>query len=408
MELIKEYLPKINLVILSLIVFLMPIYQKPLGLLIGLFAVFSILDGLINKTFKFIHKDIFLVGILFFFMHLISVIYSNNQERAWFDIEVKLSLIIFPIIFLFKSPFLLKNKKWILFSFVYGSILSSIIMLIKGYLNYPELGSSAFYYMNLCLFHPSYMAMYFIFAIGILINYMISKKDLNKHQILPALGILFLLRMIFLLQSKAGMISIIVIAIFLLIVSLIRLRSFLLKIALSILVVSISLVMVQKSSRLQAMMNSVEEIHKQGESDDTTTGVRFAIWEVAVHEIKNAWFLGVGAGDIKPTLFKDYSEDNMEGALHKNLNVHNQYLETFLGQGIFGISLLLSLLYMGFHEAKKRKDLLISIFTLLIMLSFGPESMLNNQAGTIFFGFFYFFLIQFNTHNDKLIFQNKI
>ena len=407
MKNIKLYLPQIKLGILICFTFLMPIYHKPLGILIGLFALFTIIDGILNKTFDFNHKKIFIIGVLFFLIHLISVIYSQNQERAWFDIEVKLSFIIFPILFLFKNPLVLKNKKWILFSFVYGSILSSVIMLVRATINYPEMGSAAFYYTNMALFHPSYMAMYFIFSIGILINYMISKKDLNKFQILPALGILFLLRMIFLLQSKTGMISIIIIAVFLLIISLIRLRSFLLKIALSILVVSISLVMVQKSSRLQAMMHSVKDISNKGESEDTTTGIRFAIWEIAVDEIENSWLFGVGSGDIKPVLFKDYKKDHLEDALHKNLNVHNQYLETFLGQGIIGIALLLSLLYMGFNEAKKRKELLISIFILTVLLSFGPESMLNNQSGTIFIAFFYYLLIQFNNKDDEIIFYNQ-
>ena len=401
MNTLKTYLPKINLGILILFAFVMPIGQKALGLLIGLFALFMLIDGLINKTFKMVHKDVFITGVLFFLIHLISVAYSDNQERAWFDIEVKLSLIIFPVIFLFKSPYLIKNKKWVLYSFVYGSIASSIIMLIKASQNYSELGSAAFYYANIALFHPSYMAMYFIFAIGILIDYMISKKNLNKFQILPAIGILFLLRMIFLLQSKAGMLSIIVIATFLLILSLIRLRSFLLKIAISILVVSLSLVMVQKSSRLQAMMSSVKEISEKGQSEDSTTGIRFAIWEVAAQEIKNSWIIGVGAGDIKPVLFKDYERQHLNGALEKNLNVHNQYIETFLGQGIIGFLLLIGIFLFGFKHARKRKEILGSIFMLLILLSFGPESMLNNQMGVIFIAFFYFFLFQFDFKNTS-------
>lgn len=389
-----------------LFTFLMPITQKPLGLLIGLFALFTIIDGFVNKTFVFNRKEIFITGTLFFIIHLISVFYSDNQSRAWFDIEVKLSFILFPILFLFKNPFVINHKKWVLLSFVFGSILSSIIMLIKASQNYSELGSAAFYYINIALFHPSYMAMYFIFSIGILINYMVAKKDLNKSQILPALGILFLLRMIFLLQSKAGILSIIVIATFLLIISLIRVRSMLLKIALSILVISLTLIMVQKSSRLQNMMNSVEEISEKGKSEDKTTGIRFSIWEIAIDEIQNSWITGVGAGDIKPVLFKDYKEEQLEGALKKSLNVHNQYLETFLGQGIIGILSLSYLLFLGFQEAKKRKEILISIFILLITLSMGPESMLNNQAGTIFIAFFYYFLILFNTDNNELIFSD--
>jgi O-antigen ligase len=138
------------------------------------------------------------------------------------------------------------------------------------------------------------------------------------------------------------------------------------------------------------MLNSVEEISKNGSSDDSTTGVRFEIWKLTLDEIKSNWFFGVGAGDIKPVLFKRYKSSNLDNALSKNLNVHNQYLETFLGQGIIGISLLLSLFVIGLKEAYLRKEWLFSVFIILSAMSFAPESMLNNQSGVIFFAFFYY------------------
>ena len=377
----------------------MPINQKPLGILIGIFTLFAILDGLINKTFKLEHKKRFFTGRLFFLIHLISVIYSDNQERAWFDIEVKLSLFVFPILFQFKNSYLLRKKEWILYSFVLGSIASSIIMLIIASSKYSEIGSSAFYYNQFSLFHPSYMAMYFIFAIAILIRFMVYKKRPLKFQIPAALSILLLLRIVFLLQSKAGIITIIIISIFLLIISLIKLRSLLLKIALAILVLSITLIMVQKSSRLQAMLTSVEEISETGESK-SSTGIRLSIWKITMHEISKHWVLGVGAGDIKPVLFKEYQ--NLKGALEKNLNVHNQYLETFLGQGILGISLLLALFYFGFKEAIRKKEWFLSVFLILMAISFSPESILNKEAGVVFFAFFYYFLFTFPIEDKKI------
>ena len=403
---IKKYLPYINLGILLFLSFILPIYHKPLGLIIGVFALLHISEGLLNKNFKFLYKEIFYTGILFFIIHLISVAYSDNQERAWFDIEVKLSLLVFPLLFLFKSPIIIKHKKLIFYSFVIGSISSSIIMLTNAFSDYSELGSAAFYYTNITLFHPSYMAMYFIFAISIIINFMVSHKRTVKVQLISAFLILFLLRMIFLFQSKAGILTIIVISIFLLIISLIRLRSLLLKIAISILVVSLTLVMVQKSSRLQAMMTSVKEISETGQSDDYTTGIRFSIWKITIDEIRNNWILGVGAGDIKPTLFKKYENQKVDFAFNQNLNVHNQYLETFLGQGILGISLLLAMFFFGFKEASKRKSWFLTVFLILIAFSFGPESMLNNQAGVIFFAFFYNFLFLMNNgkKENNLIF----
>jgi O-antigen ligase len=390
MNLKAHYLSKVSFAILILLTFIMPLTNKPLGILIALFSLTNIVDGILNKTFTLKKFPIFVLGISFFLIHIISVWYSLDQERAWFDIEVKLSLLIFPIVFLFKNQFISENYKYILYSFVAGSISSSFIMLIRAYLNYLDEGSIAFYYAKIALFHPSYIAMYFILSIAIIIKFMVNQKRTYTYQIFSALSVLLLLRMVFLFQSKAGVITIIAISFFLLTISIIKLRSLLLKIAITLLVVSFTLIMVQKSSRLQAMLNSVEEISKNGSSDDSTTGVRFEIWKLTLDEIKSNWFFGVGAGDIKPVLFKRYKSSNLDNALSKNLNVHNQYLETFLGQGIIGISLLLSLFVIGLKEAYLRKEWLFSVFIILSAMSFAPESMLNNQSGVIFFAFFYY------------------
>lgn len=382
----------ISFICLLAIAFFMPLTDKPLGILIGIFALFSVFDGFLNKSFKIYNWPIFILIILFFFIHLVSVAWSDNQNRAWFDVEVKLSLLIFPIAFVAQNPFLRRHLKYILYSFVLGAIVSSLLMLTIAYFNYQDIGSIAFYYTNISLFHPSYMAMYFIMAIAIIIKFMVNKKRSVAFITTSSFGILILLRMIFLLQSKAGMLTIIAISIFLLIISVIKLRSLLLKIAITLLVASFSLIMVQKSSRLQAMISSVEEISESGSSDDSTTGVRFEIWKIAWNQIQNNWLIGVGAGDIKPVIFEDYEKHNIEVAMRKNLNIHNQYLETFLGQGIIGIALLLALFYFGFKEAAQRKDWMLSVFLLIIAISFAPESMLNTQAGVVFFAFFFNFL----------------
>ena len=90
--------------------------------------------------------------------------------------------------------------------------------------------------------------------------------------------------------------------------------------------------------RLQIMFNSVVEIVNTGDSKTSSTGVRFEIWKVTTDLISNNFILGVGAGDIKPELNKKYSENPefLEEAINNHFNVHNQYLETWLGQGLLG------------------------------------------------------------------------
>ncbi len=396
MSKIAQYLPKINLSILMVLAFVMPIHLRFIPVLITLFVILNLLDGFVNKTFSFNHKNIVITGLLFFFIHLVSVFYSDDKDSAWFDIEVKLSFFIFPIIFLFKNPFLVKKKRMVLISFVLGSIVSSIIMLIFAYYRFDGENDHVFYYAELGLFHPSYLAMYFVFAILIIIRMMDKELPKLNHRIIAYLVILFLLILISQLQSKAGILSIIGIAFYYLLFAFIRSNSLVLRASFFVLAITVSLIFVQKNSRLHAMAQSVEKI-SEGTQTTNSTGVRYSMWKITTEAIGEHWLWGVGAGDIKPVLFEKYEKAQLTDPIKKNLNVHNQYLETFLGQGIIGISLLLLLLFFGIQQALKRKELILSGFILLIALSMGPESMLNSQMGVVFIAFFYYFLFSYNT-----------
>jgi len=401
MNALKKYLPRITLSILMVIAFSMPIHLRIIPVLIILFVVSNLIDGVINRTLVFNNKTFVITGILFYLMHLASVYYSKYRGAAWFDMEVKLSLIVFPIIFLFKNPFIIERKKWVLNSFVVGSIVSSFIMLLFAYSRFDGNNSYVFYYVELGLFHPSYMSMYFIFAILIIIR--MIDRDIKKlsTRIIAYITIIFLLVLIFQLQSKAGILSIIFISIYYLIFAFIRSNPILLRTSFLVLAVSLSLIFIEKENRLQGMARSVETIKKEGQASGST-GVRYSMWVITSQDLKNHWLTGVGAGDIKPELFIIYKEKGLTEAIKGNFNIHNQYLETFYGQGIVGISLLLSLLFLGLREALRRKELILSGFIILITLSFGPESMLNTQMGVVFFSFFYYFLFSFTLDTKKL------
>ena len=62
-------------------------------------------------------------------------------------------------------------------------------------------------------------------------------------------------------------------------------------------------------------------------------------------------------------------------------------------QGIIGLFILLLMFIIPFIDAIKQKNIVLQTFLILMFLNFLFESMLNTQAGTIFFGFFYSILV---------------
>jgi O-antigen ligase len=88
----------------------------------------------------------------------------------------------------------------------------------------------------------------------------------------------------------------------------------------------------------------------------------------------------------------------MTGAIEKRLNLHNQFLETWLSLGMIGILYLIFLLVYPAYLAWKNKKISWLLFIIAVSLNFLFETMLNTQAGVIFISYFYyFFFIELKT-----------
>ena len=389
---------------LLLVVITLPIFAKLTPIAIVLFVIITIFNAIKNKQFILVNKTITFVGLAFFLTHIISVLYSDNKNIAWFDIEVKLSLFIFPLVFIVKNEFIEKNKKYILIMFAISTLLASIYMLFTSFLNYTEIGIKSFEYTNLSKYmHPTYISIYISFSFFILLDYLINsnKKIENYLLIIPLL--IFAL-MVFLLQSKAGYIAFVIAIMYYAYFFMSKSKSIILKVLVPVVIVSIVVIAYNNSYRLQDMVGVVKQIVLTGDSKNSTTGIRFEIWKATTEIISDNVMLGVGAGDIKPELNVKYNENIEYLGLAKdgNLNVHNQYLETFLGQGLIGIVLLVILLLLALIKAIKFKDKVYVVFVILILVNFFPESMLNKQAGVVFFALF-FYLLSNTQSKNKLV-----
>jgi hypothetical protein len=64
-------------------------------------------------------------------------------------------------------------------------------------------------------------------------------------------------------------------------------------------------------------------------------------------------------------------------------------MQTFIGLGLIGFISLCLITVWQLIKAIKQKHFLLLIFSLLIILNFLVESMLQSMAGTLFFVFFY-------------------
>lgn len=111
--------------------------------------------------------------------------------------------------------------------------------------------------------------------------------------------------------------------------------------------------------------------------------VRLAEWEGVFTALEGHWWLGHGTGAGHAALSKGYEKIGFQVGLDYNYNAHNQYLETWLHNGLIGLMLLLVFFVLAFSTAWQQQNWLALWFVVFIMLCMLSESMLLRHRGVL-------------------------
>jgi O-antigen ligase len=339
----------------------------------------------------------------FFLIHALDYFFSINKGGALNAIEIKLSFLAFPILVGASNYNELQIKK-IVISFVSGCVMVSVIDVFRAFYLYFFQDFNAFFYTEFSYFmHPSYFAMYLIFAqLIILLFYPKWLSHLSNLNIKIGFMTIIFLVAIFLCSSKMGLITA-----FLLLpltFGIILYNSGYKKtIAGLLLALMIGIAMAYKLfptpfERIKQAFKVTSSAEAIDKTDAESTAVRILIWKESVKLIEHNLVFGTTAGDANDKLVEAYEREGLAGALRKKLNAHNQFLQTFIGTGIIGFILLLLMTVGSLIYGFIKKNYLLSLFSILMIFNFLVESMLQAQAGFIFFAFFFCILTQYNFH----------
>lgn len=343
------------------------------------------------------------VLLAFFIIHAVGYFFSINKNGALNAIEIKLSFLAFPILIGASNYNELQIKK-IVISFVSGCVLVSVIDIFRAFYLYFFQDFNAFFYTEFSYFmHPSYFAMYLVFAqLIILLFYPKWLSHLSNLNIKIGFMTIVFLSAIFLCSSKMGLIT----AFLLLPLTfgiILYNNGYKKTIAGLLLALVIGIAMAYKLfptpfERIKQAFKVTSSTETIDKTDAESTAVRILIWKESVKLIENNLVFGTTAGDANDKLVEAYEREGLAGALRKKLNAHNQFLQTFIGIGIIGFILLLLMTVGSLIYGFIKKNYLLSLFSILMIFNFLVESMLQAQAGFIFFAFFFCILTQYNFH----------
>ncbi|HMU68581.1 MAG TPA: O-antigen ligase family protein, partial [Chitinophagales bacterium] len=129
---------------------------------------------------------------------------------------------------------------------------------------------------------------------------------------------------------------------------------------------------------------------------DHSDAQRLLSMEYGLQVARQNIFFGVGAGDIKTEMNKLY-EQHAQSDLVKSKMPHNMYIYFLAATGMLGLLVfLLSVLYPWLSN-KRYKNLLFSVFLVMMLFAFMAEHTLEIQLGT---AYYLLFLLLIKKHID--------
>ncbi|TSA27545.1 MAG: O-antigen ligase domain-containing protein [Bacteroidetes bacterium] len=334
---------------------------------------------------------------LFYILYLIGLLYSDNMDYGRFDIEVKLSLVIFPILFATFEPeiFRIIRIRYLFAAFVAGCLFASVYCTVHALAGYLQTGDPGIwsYSRFSVLHHTSYFSMFLNFAVVLVLAWFREHlRVVTRWQLVGiTLLLLYFSLMVVLITSKIGLISLLVI--YLLFTLLLLTQKGERKMApypviLAVMMVTMMLMSPGTMHRMDTSTGVVKQADTVSANASESTAERILVWRSSLHIIREHPLYGVGTGNVKDALLKEYEQHGIKYALSRRLDAHNQYLQTTLSLGLIGLLALLTMLLWPGILAFIRKDYIYLFFILLVSMNIFVESMFENQAGVVFYAFF--------------------
>lgn len=388
--------------------FFLPLSTKISNIFLILFLVgvlFLVLKGEIG--FNKANVSILKYSTLVLMVPLLLSLFFHGELLKVLDLlGRRVSYLLVPIVFLFFPPtHFLSLRKYSFLGIVYGSLLSSSILLFnnltKYYATRPLFSIDSdllnFYYTGFNFteiidFHPSYFGMYILFSVSVLL----FSRVINSNAL--RIFIFFFLSLIILFLSSR-----VILFFYALIVLVYILRSLLnyygksKRVVLAFLTVGLiiasSAYLLIKNTYIYDSLTkeTIWELsfNVNDKYNSKTFGdSRVARWNVALDLIKDQPIIGYGVGNEKDVLEIGYRNDSMLISAQNRYDAHNLFLGYAIETGIFGLLILVYYIFNSLFLFFKFKKTMYFLFFLSVLGMCLIEDYLNNNAAITFLAYF--------------------
>lgn len=401
---------RISFLFLLVVVFLLPVSRELFVIALWPWVFFRLLEGVLNKGFpgKMYQKGQISIYFLpvFFFLLLLSLLWSNNGSEGMEHMGRSLLMIIFPLV-LGTDIKVIENHlriKQLLKIYVLGASVSLIflwtyalvysISFENGRIVFDPLvreWENAFFHKAFSfLIHPTYFGMMILMAVAVSLQEIKAGNLFSKSPFWPLLMSIILTGSLFFISSRAMIVAGIVLVIYYLIFRITNTRILLFSLLISIVTFFLVASIHPRFRNFHNLVDKGAGIFSYEHFRESTD--RGKTWEASWLLITENPILGVGVGDVRESLTGKYLELGFYSESDNYLNCHNQFLETWLAAGIAGFIWFCGMLFYPLIGIKLHHKFLYGSFIIICMVAFLFESVLDRLWGVAFFSLFYLLL----------------
>ncbi len=400
----SRVLDKIDIIILSVIAVLIPLYSRAVPILmLCLFLTTLLKKETYTRIPAMLKSFNFYILVSPFLFIVIGYFYSDNKIEAFKGIETAASLIIFGVIYFLsiQNNRNVNQLKNVLRFFVVGVLISYVVLwinIIPKYLETKETILLMYSQFSMIIKTPNHLSYNVLFALIICLVDLLGETTYlfnRKNKLTTALCFaLFFVLSVYLFQLLAK--STIIIYFIVLIIALVYAYKkkiikiyFLLVLLISVGGISTYMFTIPRfKHRFDSLVNIITNREGVDYSKKESSTVRYSAAKSSLMIIQDNWFVGVGTGDVVDELEKSYAVNHFTGASLKHTNPHNQFLRSFVLSGIFGLLSLLLLFYVLARSSLRDKSILSFLYFLSTAMIFLIDDVFIFRDGVVFFGFF--------------------
>ncbi|QKX04721.1 O-antigen ligase family protein [Aquimarina sp. TRL1] len=373
-------------------------FLLPLGIKLPTpFFVLAIVLGVLHifkskKEFITDNKALLLFP-LYFVVLTLGLLYTDNIYDGIKLLQRSLSLLLFPIIFLFVKEDASAVRKLFEFLLV-GLLFSFFINLALGIQSTLEAikrgiiietidsielletvitGWDFFIREEFSrLVNSNYVSIYIL----LVLSFYLKRKLASRLQLLI---ILILFTYLFLLASKWAYLALTIISLILIFNIGDRNRRYTMFV-----IFFLAVLVFVDNPRMSVFYNRVRNFTNiESYEAMSSEKSRLLIWDACIKLIGESPFLGYGTGDANDILLREYATLGYEHNLKRKYNAHNQFFQTWLQTGVLGFIVLAAIFVILGRRMRRSPNELAVFLILLISLLF--ESMLVRFNGIVFF-----------------------